>query len=144
MQHFLPYIILFMALCAVLFLCLKRPHEKRADAEKIRPVKHQPQNPHTWTLRVIKTNGQNMDGSSRPLLIESLDLQEMISLHYSLDERNYEVRNRHHQALGFLPRNSIDKVRIYQAAGRIGRIAIKKKGGSLARPSLILEIEVKP
>lgn len=144
MQHFLPYIILFVVLCVVLFLCLKRPQEKRADAEEIRPVNHQPQDPHAWTLRVIKTNGQNADGSSRPFLIESLDLQEKISLHYNLDEKNYEVQNRRHQTLGFLPRNSIDRVRMYQAAGRIGRIAIKRKGGSIERPSLLLEIEVKP
>ncbi|MGB7595136.1 MAG: hypothetical protein WBL80_06200 [Erysipelotrichaceae bacterium] len=144
MQDYLPYIFLFAVLCVVLYLYLKRPHERRADAEEIRPANHQTQDPHAWTLRVIKTGGHNTDGSSRPLLIEALSLQDTVFLQYSLEEKSYEVQNRRHQTLGYLPHNSTDRVRMYQAAGRIGNIAIKQKGGSVEHPELVLEIEVKP
>jgi len=144
MLDYLPYFLLFAVLCIVLYLYLKRPHENRADAEETRPANHQTKDPHAWTLRVIKTGGQNADGSSRPLLIETLSLQDTVFLQYSLEEKCYEVQNRRHQTLGFLPRNSTDRVRMYQAAGRIGRIAIKQKGGSIEHPELVLEIEVKP
>jgi len=144
MQDYLPYLLLFAVLCVILYLYLKRPHERRADAEEMRHANQQPQDPHAWTLIVNKTNGQNMDGSSRPRLIESLHLQDTVLLEYNLDEKCYEVKNRHHQTLGFLPHNSTDRVRMYQAAGRIGRIAIKQKGGSVEHPELVIEIEVKP
>jgi hypothetical protein len=144
MQTYLPYILLFVVLCGALYLFLKRPNEHRADAEKPRPVNHQPQDPHAWTLRVIKTGGKNTDGSSRPILIETLDLKDTVYLQYNLEEKCYEVKNHHHQTLGFLPYISTDRVRMYQAAGRIGRIAIKLKSGSIDHPRLLLEIEVKP
>jgi hypothetical protein len=144
MQDYLPYILLFVVLCVVLFLCLKRPNEHRADAEKPRPVNHQPQNPHAWTLRVIKTNGKNTDGSSRPILIETLDLKDTVYLQYNLEEKCYEVKNLRHQTLGFLPYISTDRVRMYQAAGRIGKISIRQKSGSIEHPRLLLEIEVNP
>ena len=144
MQDYIPYIILFAVLCVLLYLYLKRPHEKRAEAEESRAANHQTQDPHAWTLRVIKTNGQNADGSSRPFLIETANQQDLMSLQYNLEEKCYEVQNRRHQTLGFLPHNSTDRIRMYQAAGRIGRVAIKSKGGSVEHPELVLEIEVRP
>jgi hypothetical protein len=144
MQDYLLYILLFAVLCVLLYLYLKRPHERRADAEEARPANHQTQDPHAWTLRVIKTGAQNADGSSRPFLIETLNQQDAVSLQYNLEEKCYEVQNRRHQTLGFLPHNSTDRVRMYQAAGRIGRIVVKQKGGSTGHPELLLEIEVRP
>lgn len=144
MQDYLPYLLLFAVLCVLLYLYLKRPHERRADAEETRSANHQTQDPHAWTLRVIKTHGQNADGSSRPFLIETATLQDTMFLQYNLEEKCYEVQNRRHQTLGFLPQNSTDRIRMYQAAGRIGRVVIKSKGGLVDHPELVLEIEVKP
>lgn len=144
MQDYIPYIILFAVLCVLLYLYLKRSRQTREDVEEKRVVNHQPVDPHAWSLRVVKTSGQNADGSSRAFLIETATLLDSVSLKYSLEEKCYEVQNRRLQTLGFLPHNSTDRVRMYQAAGRIGRIIVKSKSGSVEHPELVLEIEVKP
>ncbi len=143
-MDYLPYLLLFVILCVLLFLFLRRPQEARGEVEEVRVVHHQPQNPHAWTLCAIKTKGQNADGSSRPFLIETLKPLELVTLQYNLDEHCYEVQNRAYQTLGYLPHNSTDRVRLYQAAGRISRVLVKQKSGSADYPKLVLEIEVKP
>lgn len=144
MTEYLPYFLLFAVLCALLYLYLKRPHENRADKEEQRAANQQIQDPHAWTLQVIKTDGQNIDGSERPQLIETLHPSDVLILQYSPAEKCYEVQNHLHQTLGFLPHNSTDRLRTYQAAGRIGKIRVKTMDATGQRPELVLEIEVKP
>lgn len=144
MADYLPYAVLFVGLSILLYFYLKRPRDYTGDSKEKRSANHKIQDPHGWALRLIHTNGHNTDGSSRPSLIEMMHLKDEVTLHYNLDEQCYEVQNRRGQTLGCLPHNSTDRVRMYQAAGRIGRISIKDKSDAGTNPKLVLEIEVKP
>lgn len=144
MKDYLPYAILFVGLSILLYFYLKRPRNYTGEVKEKRVVNHQVQDPHGWTLRLTHTNGHNTDESSRAMLIETMNLTDEVTLHYNLEEQCYEAQNRRGQTLGFLPRNSTDRVRMYQAAGRIGRIRIKDKEDNGTNPKLVLEIEVKP
>jgi hypothetical protein len=143
MKDYASFVIVAAVLLVLVYRFIIRPRKPRGKVAD-KKANHLAPDPHAWVLRAIKTDGPNSDGSSRNFLIESLNPLDTVYLQFNLEEKCYEIQTRRKQTLGLLPHSSSDKIRNYEAAGKIGKVTVKSKGGSVEHPELVIEIQVKP